>query len=100
MNTEYTLFETTETHDHDSIYGEHSTSERGYRLILSVKEGNVTFEYQSGTVEGQDRNIEWEQCEPFDVEMIDLDASEVDRLGSDIYELYATRFSKCRNRGN
>lgn len=87
MDNEYTLYETYETHDVDYSWGESSTTERGYRLVLLIKDGNVSFEYQSGTVEGQDRNIEWEECDAFDVDMQDLDASVFLMIGKDIHEL-------------
>lgn len=87
MDNEYTLYETYETHDVDYSWGESSTTERGYRLVLLIKDGDVSFEYQSGTVVGMYREIEWEECDKFDIDARDLDRFVITDLLRDITEL-------------
>lgn len=66
----------------DILYsrGEISSEEIGCRLVLIIEDVNMCFEYQSGYVVGQDRSVEWEECLPFNIDVKNINISELFRF--------------------
>ena len=77
---EFVLYETKETLDSIDFVGDITSDEWGFRLVVLIKDDNTTLEYQNGRYVGED--IEWDECEAFDIDVKDLDVTEIFRLAN------------------